>query len=349
MASKAVTKTKNSKKQEIGKKRKLTTPEPDDFDLFAYKNQMPVTFGYSTKNTKIMVPIDSSDEEEEELDVDASEFARISSEDEEDENEDDSQELLHITDSEESVVETNNKSTTCRPARSPSPPPPPSQADMLRVQRQLRAKNKKARDFDAAYNILQQAVADSVSPLPTSSSRTEVINLDDSVSPLIVRNRNDRKMTVKVRTRSGIKRFDMKAGDKFETIIKELAESEKVSPENILLSLRSSNIMIDDTPLSKGVSVADIIECIIMESSPVVEEENLIEIKVQGNDAASRKTFHVSKTKPLESLFAEYAEFRKIKRSSLKFLFDDDPLEGTETPEDLDMEDENLIDVRVIS
>ena len=96
MASKAVTKTKNSKKQEIGKKRKLTTPEPDDFDLFAYKNQMPVTFGYSTKNTKIMVPIDSSDEEEEELDVDASEFARISSEDEEDENEDDSQELLHM-------------------------------------------------------------------------------------------------------------------------------------------------------------------------------------------------------------------------------------------------------------
>lgn len=95
MASKAVGKTKNAKKQEIGKKRKLTTPEPDDFDLFAYGNQMPLTFGYSTKNTKTMVPVDSSDEEEEELDVDKSEFARISS-DEEEEDADDSQDLLHM-------------------------------------------------------------------------------------------------------------------------------------------------------------------------------------------------------------------------------------------------------------
>lgn len=32
-----------------------------------------------------------------------------------------------------------------------------------------------------------------------------------------------------------------------------------------------------------------------MESSAIVDEEDLIEIKIQGNDAASRKTFNVSK------------------------------------------------------
>ena len=32
-----------------------------------------------------------------------------------------------------------------------------------------------------------------------------------------------------------------------------------------------------------------------MESAPIVDEENLIEIKIQGNDAASRKTFNVTK------------------------------------------------------
>ena len=53
-------------------------------------------------------------------------------------------------------------------------------------------------------------------------------------------------------------------------------------------------------------------------------------------------------TKPLETMFAEYATFRNVKRSNLKFSFDGDPLDGTETPEDLDMEDENVIDVRVL-
>jgi len=55
-----------------------------------------------------------------------------------------------------------------------------------------------------------------------------------------------------------------------------------------------------------------------------------------------------SQTKPLESLFVEYSKFRNMERSKLKFLFDGDSLEGNETPEELDMEDENVIDVRVL-
>lgn len=42
-----------------------------------------------------------------------------------------------------------------------------------------------------------------------------------------------------------------------------------------------------------------------------------------------------------------YCEYRKLPRSRIKFLFDGEDLKGGETPEQLDMEHEDVIDVRV--
>lgn len=44
---------------------------------------------------------------------------------------------------------------------------------------------------------------------------------------------------------------------------------------------------------------------------------------------------------------AAYCEFRKLPRSRLEFSFDGDELKGGETPEQLDMENEDVIDVRI--
>lgn len=52
-------------------------------------------------------------------------------------------------------------------------------------------------------------------------------------------------------------------------------------------------------------------------------------------------------TDPLEKLMVAYCEFRKLPRSRLKFSFDGDELKGGETPEQLDMENEDVIDVRI--
>lgn len=43
---------------------------------------------------------------------------------------------------------------------------------------------------------------------------------------------------------------------------------------------------------------------------------------------------------------AAYCEFRKMPHSRLKFFFDGELLKGSETPVDLDMEEEDIIDVR---
>ena len=47
--------------------------------------------------------------------------------------------------------------------------------------------------------------------------------------------------------------------DQFKNIIRELAEMENVSEDNIFLSLREKNIVSFDTPVSIKLTVADII------------------------------------------------------------------------------------------
>lgn len=42
-----------------------------------------------------------------------------------------------------------------------------------------------------------------------------------------------------------------------------------------------------------------------------------------------------------------YCKFRKLPHSRFKFLFDGDEIRGTDTPVDLEMEDDDVIDVRV--
>jgi hypothetical protein len=69
------------------------------------------------------------------------------------------------------------------------------------------------RDFESAFCSLKQAVAADLSPpiTPQVKHSKEVILLDDSDTPVFNRNSADRKVVIKVRTSSGIKKFNMKA------------------------------------------------------------------------------------------------------------------------------------------
>ncbi|KAL9981634.1 hypothetical protein ACROYT_G010366 [Oculina patagonica] len=318
-------------------------------DIFSYKGQIPLSF--RTKHVK--VDSDSSDSDNDEA------FQRVHSEENErsespktrDSDSDQEGNDIWVT-NDKSLEEMNSSASDIKEVsftRSPSPPPPCpelSTATLIRIH-QRQAKNKKLRELDNVLDNLKKS-ADNTWSSPDSLRPHSVINLDDSYG---LPSPSERNITVKVRTRSGIKRFNMKAAEPFGQIISALARQEGVTEDKIMLSLSDINILGYDTPISIHLSVADIIECVVVDT-PVVDkmeedEENKIEIKVQGNDADSKKTFKVLKTDPLEKLMTAYCEFRKLPRSRLKFSFDGEVLKGGETPDQLDMEDEDVIDVRV--
>jgi len=329
-------------------KRKLLRKRQNRDDIFAYKGQIPLSF----RTKQVKMDTDSSDSDNDDA------FQRVHSEDNvksefsktKDSDSDGVEDDIWIT-SDKSLEEINSSTSDIRETsftRSPSPPPCPelSRATLIRIN-QRQANNKKLRELDNVLDALKKSADNSWSS-PDRVLQGSVINLDDSYG---LPSPSERNIVVKVRTRSGMRRFTMKAVESFGKIISQLAAEEGVTEDKIMLSLSDTNILGYDTPSSIHLSVADIIECVVVDA-PVADkeeenEENTIEVKFQGNDPDSKKTFKASKTDPLEKLMAAYCEFRKLPRSRLKFSFDGDELKGGETPEQLDMENEDVIDVRI--
>ena len=50
----------------------------------------------------------------------------------------------------------------------------------------------------------------------------------------------------------------------------------------------------------------------------------------------------------LHRIFADYTEFISQPLNRLRFIFDGDPISPGNTPEELDMDEENVIDVEIV-
>lgn len=81
-------------------------------------------------------------------------------------------------------------------------------------------------------------------------------------------------------------------------------------------------------------------------SKPAVERSKIV-ISIQDKDG--QKQFRIYTDDRFERLFKMYADKVKHKVDSLVFSFDGDKIDPTSTPSSLDMEDDDMIEVRVKS
>ena len=54
-----------------------------------------------------------------------------------------------------------------------------------------------------------------------------------------------------------------------------------------------------------------------------------------------------SQNEPLGKIMQQYADFRQLPLCKLKFSFDGDAMTSEQSPDDLDMDDENVVDVQI--
>ncbi|CAH1231425.1 NFATC2IP [Branchiostoma lanceolatum] len=139
-----------------------------------------------------------------------------------------------------------------------------------------------------------------------------------------------------------------------EKILRSMSEREGAPIDRVLLVLRDYTIQQADTPQSIGLHIADIIDCSISNASMAVEEEEVAstegkhELKIQGKERRTEKTFSVDKSEELLRIMQEYAAFRELPLNRLVFKFDGDVISPNDTPEDLDMEGGETIDARAL-
>ena len=189
-------------------------------------------------------------------------------------------------------------------------------------------------------------------PSPVASWSDVILVNDNYGTPTSA----NRKITVRIRTRIGVERFQLNRNEKFQEIFNELAKKHSVNADSLSLSFTDTQKNFQtlkpmDTPSSVNLSVADIIDCVVVQSTTQDESfensDNIVSIKVQGSDSKSVKLFKVLKNGPLGKMMQQYADFRQVPLSKLKFSFDGETMTSEQSPDDLDMDDENVVDVQI--
>eukprot|EP00794_Sanderia_malayensis_P014096 gene14096-15568_t len=169
---------------------------------------------------------------------------------------------------------------------------------------------KSMRQLDEALmNLKHQSVA--ASPLLTSpmQRKDDLIVLDSPAA---------REITVKVMCHGLITKYKMKQNEMFFNLQDKIAEKENTRREKIHLTLSDALIKGSDTPQSCGYSVADIIECVIIADA----SDKSIKIKIQTNEANSKREFKIYKSETLEKTIKTYCNDLNIKIKGLKIYFD---------------------------
>lgn len=236
-----------------------------------------------------------------------------------------------------------------RKVSSPSPPPPPPMELDKANDRRL---EKTVRSLDKAYHIAVNAQnwQSALTPSPVTQNYTRPdVDLDGSFDV------HREHITVKVRTRHGLRRFEMDMYEPLIKIIIALAEEENVDVNTLSLTRSAEQLNEDDTPASLKLKVTDILDCVIIHPSSVptediselVPDEDKVELKFQGQEKKSVFSIKVVKDEKLKRALESYSDFLKKPLDSLRFSFDGEEIGPMDTPEKLDMEEQGTIDVTI--
>ncbi|XP_067119216.1 NFATC2-interacting protein-like isoform X2 [Centruroides vittatus] len=218
---------------------------------------------------------------------------------------------------------------------SPSPPPQITTVPINFSKRNRRTTNKILSEMENSKRIYN------------ASRKNYDFEKSQMLDPDLLDINYQRTLMVKFRWQDTILRIPMQMKQKFATVLPELAEKCKADISDIFLAIKEESIKAEDSPDSHGLTSADIIECYIIKSSNLENDENKLNLKIQASDSKKKITISINKLSPMSCLMEEYAKQRDISLEKLKFMFDGELLKSTDTAFDLEMENDSCIDVVV--
>ncbi|XP_027719058.1 NFATC2-interacting protein isoform X2 [Vombatus ursinus] len=226
---------------------------------------------------------------------------------------------------------------------SSSPSPPPRRRGPCR---------KPPRAFGKIREVNKrlQGLRSYLSPLSPKGHVSE--NSEDEV--ILVEENNVREsprlLTLKVRCRADLVRLPLSTAEPLQVVVDHMASRLGVSPARILLLFREVELSPSATLSSLKIGVADIIDCVVLSSTPEPSKESEsgeeLRLRVQGQEKHQVLEVTVPRGAPLKTLMSHYAEAMGLKGHKLSFFFDGEKLSGQGTPAELGMEQEDLIEVR---
>ncbi|XP_045398825.1 NFATC2-interacting protein isoform X2 [Lemur catta] len=219
----------------------------------------------------------------------------------------------------------------------PLPPPPPRTKSRkhTRALQKLREVNKRLQDLRSSLSPKQQQGQDHQSP------EDEVVLVEGPLLP-----ETPRLFPLKIRCRADLVRMPVRMSEPLQSVVDHMAAHLGVSPSRILLLFGETELSPTATPGTLKLGVADIIDCVVLASSPeATETSQQLQLRVQGKEKHQMLEVSLSRDSPLKILMSHYEKAMGLSGHKLSFFFDGTKLSGRELPADLGMESGDLIEV----
>ncbi|XP_006896632.1 PREDICTED: NFATC2-interacting protein [Elephantulus edwardii] len=221
---------------------------------------------------------------------------------------------------------------------SPLPPPPPRTKSRKhsRALQKLREVNKRLKDLRSCLSPKERR-----GQKCQGQEEDDVVLVEGPVLP-----DSPRLLPLKIRCRADLVRLPVQMSEPLKSVVDHMASHVGVSPGRILLLLGETELSPTATPRTLKLGVADIIDCVVLASSPESEETaQQLQLRVQGKEKHQTMEVSLSPDSPLKILMARYEEAMGLSGCQLAFFFDGMKLSGKELPADLGMESGDLIEV----
>ncbi|KAM9305398.1 NFATC2-interacting protein [Gastrophryne carolinensis] len=217
--------------------------------------------------------------------------------------------------------------------RNSSPSPPPTPKTPVSKGRKGRF-NRKIRKMEACLQDLGTVL----SPIRNSILDDDVIVVATSPTP---------ELTIKVRCKGAIFRINTRMTDPLQRLVESVASRLEVDPSQVVLLQENEELSLKETPKSLNLTVADIIDCMVLSSteqgSNAGPTEDKICLKVQGKDKESQLSVAVGKDEPLQSLMDQYKAAMGLTHW-VCFMFEGQKLKGRNTANQLGLENDDIIE-----
>lgn len=220
---------------------------------------------------------------------------------------------------------------------SPLPPPLPRTKSRKHTQalQKLREVNKRLQDLRSCLSPKQCQGQDHL------SQEDEVVLVEGPILP-----ESPRLLPLKIRCRADLVRLPVRMSEPLQSVVDHMAAHLGVSPSRILLLFGETELSPTATPRTLKLGVADIIDCVVLASSPeAAETSQMLQLRVQGKEKHQMLEVSLSRDSPLRTLMSRYEEAMGLSGHKLSFFFDGTKLSGKELPADLGMESGDLIEV----
>lgn len=208
----------------------------------------------------------------------------------------------------------------------------------------VRKKGGKRKKNNRGY-VRTQKTSKALAKLETAKNRTSDSE-DESDSDEITVLDGDKMITsnmitVKIRWKHQIKRFQANTSEPLGVMFDRFSKMVGSSSSLILFYLDGKALNRNETLGSVGVDVTSIVEARLN----LMTEVPLIQVKLQTKEKRNEQILKIKPSEKFRSMMEKYAAMTKSDISKIKFFFDGEEIDPDSTPDDLELEGGECIDV----